>query len=231
MGSRVLPAPEIRDVLAAKFVCVKINIDTPPAGAEKLLSQVAGNVLPFFVFATPDAKFVSSTSGFRDVATFKGDIEKAMKSELLRVPADAEQKLAKLAEQMAKDVEGGKIPAALKTAKTAEGVRGFSESKDKINELTAQLLDGGRGKIKEAADLARDAKFDEASAILAALSKDYKGSALEKSTTASTKALDRVKSASKDTSSASAKRTYGLIVKECQDSAPFVELAESRLKE
>jgi hypothetical protein len=44
-------------------------------------------------------------------------------------------------------------------------------------------------------------------------------------------ALDRVKSASKDTSPASAKRADVLIVKECQDAPPFVELAEARLKE
>ena len=231
MASRVLPSPEIRDVLSARFVCVKINVDSPPAGAEKLLSQVNGNVLPFFVFATSDAKFVSGTSGFRDVAAFKADIDKAMKSELLKVPAELEKKLAKSAEQIAKDVEAKKVPAAIKAVKAADAVHGFSESKDKIRDLYTQILDGGRQQIQTAADLAKDGKFEEAAALLSTLTKDFKGSDLEKGVAAATKALERVKSASKDSNKTTAKRSYELVVKECKDAPPFVELAEARLKE
>ncbi len=231
MASRVLPAPEIHDVLSARFVCVKINVDSPPAGAEKLLSQVNGNTLPFFVFATSDAKFVHGSSGYRDVAAFKGDIEKAMKSDLLKVPAEIEKKLAKNAEQMAKDVEAKKIPAAIKAAKSADAVRGFSESKDKIRELYTQVLDGGRREIQAAADLAKEAKFDEAAALLSALSKDFKGSDLDKGLVAAAKALEKVKSASKDANKATAKKTYESIVKDCKDAPPFVALAEARLQE
>ena len=47
--------------------------------------------------------------------------------------------------------------------------------------------------------------------------------------------LDRFKSAAKETEGSAKvpanKRLYELIVKECKDAPPFVELAEARLKE
>ena len=46
MESRVLPSPEVGAILTGSFVCVKIDVDNPPADANKFLSQVKGNVLP-----------------------------------------------------------------------------------------------------------------------------------------------------------------------------------------
>ena len=36
MESRVLPAAEINAILASKFVCVKVNIDSPDGQAQKI---------------------------------------------------------------------------------------------------------------------------------------------------------------------------------------------------
>lgn len=229
MESRVLPAAEINAILASKFICVKVNIDSPDGNAQKMLSQVQGNILPFFAYATPDGKFISGTSGFRDEAKFKADLDAVLKNPALRVPADVEKKLAKVAEQAAKDFEAGKIAAVFKAAKTAETARGFSESKDKIEELRSKAVENGHAKIKEAADLCRDAKFDEAAGIVSALVKDVKGTELEKPAAAATKGVDRLKGAAKDASAA--KRLCELIVKECKDAPAFVELAEAKLKE
>lgn len=224
----MLPSPEVKALLAAKFVCVKVDADNP-GPADKLMSQVTGNVLPFYAYATPDGRFISGTSGFRDVAVFKADLERVLGHESLKVPADAEKKLAKLAEQAAKDLADKKYAAVVKTARSAEAVRGFSPSKDKIAAAFAEALAAGRARIQEAADLCRDGKFDEAGAILNALSKDFKGTELERAAAAADKAHGRLKSAAKDASGA--KKLYEAIVKDCKDAAPFVELAEARLKE
>ena len=228
MESSVLPSAEISAILSSKFVCVKVDIDSPGA-AEKLFSQVKGSTLPFYAYATPDGKFISGTSGFRNVNAFKSDLEGVLKNDALRVPPELEKKLVKMADQAAKDFEAKKIAAVLKASKDADLIRGFSDAKDKIKDLCAQVLESGHQKIKEAADLCKDGKFEEASAALSAMAKDYKGSDLERAVTAATKSLDRFKTAAKDP--ANAKRLFEQIVKEGKDAPPFVELAEAKLKE
>ena len=228
MESSVLPAADIVALLSAKFICVKVDADNP-GPAEKMLSQVKGNTLPFYAYATPDGKFITGTSGFRSKTVFKADLEGVLKSEQLRVPAELEKKLAKMADQAAKDLEAKKITAVIKAGRDAAAIRGFSDSKDKIQEMVAQAVTAGNDRIKEAAELCKDAKFDEAGAILGAVTKEYKGSELEKPAAAATKALDKFKSAAKD--AGAAKRCYEQVVKECKDAPPFVELAESKLKE
>ena len=230
MESSVLPAAEIVALLSAKFVCVKVDADNP-GPAEKMLSQVKGNTLPFYAYATPDGKFISGTSGFRSEKVFKADLEGVLKNDALKAPPELEKKLAKMAEQAAKDFEAKKFAAVLKAAKDADAIRGFSELKDKIKDLQAQTLEAGNQKIKEAAQLAGEGKFDDAGPILSAAAKDYKGSDVEKAAAAGTKALERLKSAAKETDPKGAKRYYELIVKECKDAAPFVELAQAKLKE
>ncbi len=229
MESSVLPAAEIVTILS-KFVCVKVDCDNP-GPAEKMLSQVKGSTLPFYAYATPDGKFISGTSGFRSEKVFKTDLEGVLKNDALKTPPELDKKLAKMAEQAAKDFEAKKFAAVLKTARDAEAIRGFSDAKDKIKELQTQTVEAGQQKIKEAAQLAGDGKFDEAGPILSAAAKDFKGSEVEKAATAGTKALDRLKSAAKETDPKGAKRYYELILKECKDAASFVELAQSKLKE
>ena len=233
MESSVLPAAEVSALLSAKFICVKVDADSP-GPAEKMMSQVKGNTLPFYAYVSPDGKFISGTSGFRNEKTFMADLEGVMKNDLLKGPPDAEKKLARMAEQAAKDAEAKKIAAVVKASKDAEAIRGFSDSKDKIKALVAQVLEAGQQKIKEAADLCKEGKFEEAAAILSAVSKDYKGSELERAASAASKALDKVKSASKETEGGNkpaARRLYEQIVKECKDAPAFVELADARLKE
>jgi hypothetical protein len=230
MESRVLPAADVAALLSAKFVCVKVDADNP-GPAEKLVGQVKGNTLPFYAYATPDGKFISGTSGFRSEKVFLADLEGVLKNDQLRVPPEFEKKLAKMADQAAKDFEANKVAAVLKAGRDADAIRGFSDSKDKIKGLSAQILEKGQQKIKEAADLCAEGKFDEASAILSPLVRDYKGSDVERSATAGTKAIDRFKSAAKEADPKAAKRYYEQVVKDCKDAAPFVELAQSKLKE
>lgn len=224
----MLPSAEIKAILAAKFVCVKVDADNP-GPADKLLSQVVGNILPFYAYASPDGKFLHGTSGFRAEPVFKADLERVLKHESLQVPADAEKKLAKLAEQAEKDLAEKKFAAVVKTARSAEGVRGFSASKDRIASVYGQAVTAGRDRIQEAADLCRDAKFDEAAAILNALEKDFKGTELERTVAAAEKAHGRLKSAAKDASGS--RKLYEAVVKDCKDAPAFVELAEAKLKE
>lgn len=230
MESRVLPSETVAAILSAKFVCLKVDADNP-GQAEKMLSQVKGNTLPFYAYVAPDGKFISGTSGFRAVETFKGDLEGVLKSDALRVPPELEKKLARMAEQIAKDYEAKKIAAVVKTARDAEAIRGFSDSKDKIKEVLDQALESGRQKVKEAAQLSSDGKFEEASALVSPLARDYKGTELEHEATAAGKAVDRMKSAAKESDPKAAKRFYEQIVKECKEAPPFVELAEAKLKE
>ena len=233
MESSVLPAAEISAILSSKFICVKIDADNP-GDAEKMLGQVKGNVLPFYAYVTPEGKFISGTSGFRNEKVFKADLEGAMKSDLMKVPADAEKKLAKAAEQAAKDLEAKKVASVLKAAKDADTIRGFSDSKDKLKELAAQAVQLGHQRIKEAADLCKDSKFEEAAAILSTVAKDFKGSEVEPAAAAATKAVDHLRSAGKfleKEDKAGAKKQCELVVKECKDVAPFLELAEAKLKE
>lgn len=233
MESRVLPAKDVAAILAAKFVCVKVNADSPGAAA-KILDQVQGNTLPFFAYVSPDGKFISGTSGFRDEKTFKADLEGVLASDLLRVPAPLEKKLATMAEQAAKDAEAGKTAAVVKTAKQAQAIRGSSPSKDKIAELYAKAIDEGQQKLKDAAGLCGEGTFDDAEKLVSAVSKDFKGTELEKPAAAAAKALPRLKQAHKDSEAGnknSAKRAWELVVKECKDAPAFVELAESKLKD
>jgi hypothetical protein len=185
--------------------------------------------LPFYAYAGPDGKFLHGTSGYRDTTVFKADLERVLKHESLQVPAAAEKKLVKIAEQAEKDLAEKKYAAVIKAVKSAESVPGFSASKDKLAATWTQTLAAGKDRIKEAADLCRDAKFDEAAALLNAIEKDFKGTEVERSVVAAEKAHGRLKSAAKDASGA--KKLYEAIIKDCKDAPAFVELAEAKLKE
>jgi hypothetical protein len=230
MESSVLPAADVVAILSAKFICVKVDCDNP-GPAEKMLSQVKGNTLPFYAYVTPDGKFISGTSGFRNQKAFLADLEGVLKNDALKVPPELEKKLAKMADQAAKDFEGGKMAAVVKAARDADAMRGFSDSKDKIKDLFAQAIEKGQARIKEAAGLCSEGKFDEASAILTPLARDYKGCEVEKAATAGGKAVDKFKSAAKETDPKNAKRYYEQVVKDCKDAAAFVELAQAKMKE
>ncbi len=229
----MLPAAEISAILTSKFICVKVDADNP-GDAEKMMSQVKGNTLPFYAYVTPEGKFISGTSGFRGEKAFKADLEGVLKSDLMKVAPDAEKKLAKVAEQAAKDLEAKKVASVFKASKDADTIRGFSESKDKIKELAAQAVQLGMQRIKEAADLCKEAKFEEAGTILAAVVKEFKGTEVEPAANAANKAVDHFKTASKyleKEDKAAAKKQYDLVAKECKDVPSFLELAEAKLKE
>lgn len=230
MNEQVFPAADVVAVLNSKFVCLKVDADNPgPAG--KYTSQVKGDILPFIAYVGPDGKFISGTSGFRSVQVFLADLEAVLRSDALKVAPELERKLAKAADQAAKDLDANKPAAVLKAVREADAIRGFSASKDKLDELRKQVLGLGRERLKEAAQLCADGKFDESGAALAALSRDFKGSDLERATVVANKALDRFRSAAKESNDKAAKRHYEMILNDCKDATPFWELAKSKLNE
>jgi|SRR5579862_4587220 len=230
MNERVLPSPEVVALLSSKFVCLKVDADNPGPAA-KFTGQVKGDILPFIAYVSPDGKFISGTSGFRSVPVFLADLEAVLRSDVLKVPADLERKLSKLADQAAKDLEANKVSAVLKAAREAEAARGFSASKDKIDELHSQVLGLGREKLKEASQLCADGKFDESGAALSALIREFKGSEIEHAAVAANKALDRFKAASKESDPKGARRLYEMILNDCKEATPFWELARAKMNE
>src|SRR6185503_12267026 len=125
MESRVLPSKSVAPVLSEFFVCVKVNIDKPPAAAEKLFEQVNGNTLPFYVYTTPNGTFISATSGYRDEGEFKTDLENVLKHHSLRPSADQEKKLAAAVEQAAKDLEAKEYATVIKAWRESSSIHGF----------------------------------------------------------------------------------------------------------
>jgi thioredoxin-like negative regulator of GroEL len=179
MESRVLPSKSVAPVLSEYFVCVKINIDKPPAAAEKLFEQVNGNTLPFYVYTTPDGTFISATSGYRDVDEFKGDLEGVLKHHSLRPSADQEKKLAAAADQAAKDLESKEFALVIKAWRDSNGVRGFSDSKKRLKSLADKAVEGGRARLQEAEGLVKAEKHAEAMALLKKLQTDFRGTDLD----------------------------------------------------
>jgi len=228
MHARVHPSPAVAAILTSKFVCLKVDADNP-GPAEKFVSQVKGETLPFYAYVSPEGKFISGTSGFRSEKAFIADLQGVIASDALKVAPELERRLAKAADQASKDLDAGKIPAVLKAAREADAARGFSESKDRINELRNQALELGQKKLTEASQLCADGKFDETSAALSSLIRDFKGTDVEHSAGVASKSLDRFKAASKESDVKAAKRLYELILKDCKDATPFWELARTKL--
>jgi hypothetical protein len=230
MHERVLPSPEVVAILSSKFVCVKVDADNPGA-AEKFMDQVKGDDLPNYVYLTPEGKFISGTSGFRNEKTFLADLEGVMKSDALKVTPELERKLAKTADQAAKDLEAKKYLSVLKAGRDADAARGFSASKDKIEELRNQALALGKERLKGAAQLCADGKFDESGAALSGLIRDFKGSEVDRAATVANKSLDRFKAASKESDAKAARRLYELILMDCKEATPFWELARAKMNQ
>jgi hypothetical protein len=191
MESRVLPAKAISALLSENFICVKVNIDTPPAPAQKLLEQVNGNTLPFYAYITPEGRFISGTSGFRDEARFKADLEGVIKSDLLKVSADAEKGLAAAAEQAGKDLESKKFGSVVKAARDAESVKGVSDSKKKLRQLLGQAVVAGRALLQDADELVKANKHVEALAIIRRVQSDFRGTELIVAANAAAEAIER----------------------------------------
>ena len=193
MESRVLPAKSVTALLAENFVCVKINIDKPPAAAQKILEQVKGNTLPFYVYTTPDGRFITGTSGFRDEGRFKADLEGVLKSDLLKVSAEDEKKLLAAAEQAGKDLEAKKYGAVVKAIQEAEGIKGLSDTKKKLRELLRQALEAGRALLQEADSLVKADKHADAKPIIRRVQTDFRGTELEAPANAAADAIERAK--------------------------------------
>jgi hypothetical protein len=88
MESRIQPSEPIKSLLSKRFVCVRVDADEPPAGADKLLNEIKGETLPFIAYVTPKGKFISGTAGFRNEEVFKADLEAVLGSELLKEPKE-----------------------------------------------------------------------------------------------------------------------------------------------
>ena len=179
MESRVLPHKTIAPMLSEYFVCVKVNIDRPPAAAEKLFEQVQGNTLPFYVYMSPEGTIITSTSGFRDESQFKSDLEGVLKHASLRPSAEQEKKLAAAAEQAAKDLEAKEHAAVIKAWRDSLAMRGFSDAKKKLKALADKAVEAGRARLQEADALVKLDKHFEAMAILRKLQADFKGTDLD----------------------------------------------------
>ena len=179
MESRVLPAKTVAPILSEYFVCVKVNIDKPPAAAEKLFEQVNGNTLPFYVYTTPDGTFISATSGFRDEGEFKADLDGVLKHHSLRPSADQEKKLAAAAEQAVKDLDAKEFAAVIKAWRESSSIRGFSDSKKKLQALADKAVEGGRSRLQEADALVKADKHADAMVILKKLQTDFRGTDLD----------------------------------------------------
>jgi len=200
MESRVLPNKHVAPILFEFFVCVKVNIDRPPAGAGKLFEQVNGNTLPFYVYTTPDGTFISGTSGYRDENEFKGDLEGVLKHHSLRPSAEQEKKLAADADQAAKDLEAKEFAAVIKAWRDSQSVRGFSDSKKKLKALADRAVEGGRARLQEADALVKADKHADAMAMLKKLQTDFRGTDLDGPIKAAIDAIEAVKpSAGPDT--------------------------------
>ena len=193
MESRVLPSRTVAPILNESFVCVRVNIDGPPAAAEKLFEQVNGNTLPFFVYTTPDGTLITSTSGFRDENQFKADLEGVLKHHSLRPSADQEKKLAAAAEQAAKDLDAKEYVAVVKAWRESLSVRGFSDSKKKLKALVDKAVEGGRARIQEADALVKQDKHADAMAILKKLQADFRGTDLDGPVKTAIDAIEAVK--------------------------------------
>ena len=193
MESRVLPHKTIAPLLAEYFVCLKVNIDKPPAAVEKLLEKVNGNTLPFYIYMAPDGTMISSTSGFRDESAFKADLEGVLKHSSLRPSVDQEKKLATAADQAAMDLESKEFAAVVKAWRDSLAVRGFSESKKKLKVLADKAVEGGRSRIQEAEALVKADKHAEAMAILKRLQVDFRGTDLDGPLKTAIDAIEAVK--------------------------------------
>jgi hypothetical protein len=193
MESRVLPSKTIAPLLTEYFVCVKVSVDRPPAAAEKLFEKANGNVLPFFIFTTPDGTFITNTSGFRDENVFKADLERVLMHPSLRPSDEQEKKLAASADQAEKKLEAREFGPVIRAWKESLFVRGFSDSKWKLKDLAEKAVAAGRDLLKEADALVKADKHAEAATIIKKVQADFRGTELEAPAKAALDAIEAVK--------------------------------------
>lgn len=193
MESRVLSSKSIAPTLAQYFVCVKVNIDRPPAAAEKILQQVPGNTLPFIAYTTPDGKFITGTSGFRDENQLGTDLDIVLKHDALKPSAEDQKKLAALLEQASKDLNAGNYLAAVKAWRESTFIRGFSEDKKNLRRLADQAAEQGRTLLQEAEGLSKAGKHEEALAIVKKVQADFRGTSLDGPAQAALEALEKAR--------------------------------------
>ena len=170
-----------------------MQIDDPPPGAEKLLRQVNGNILPFYVYTTPDGQFISGTSGYRDEREFKGDLERVLRHDALKVPPEVEKRLAAAVEQARKDLDAKQYGAVVKAWRDGVSAKGFSDSKRILQGILEKAVAAGRARLAEADALAQAGKHDEAKALLKQLQSDFRGTDLDGPIQASLAAVEKAK--------------------------------------
>ena len=88
MEKEIQPSEPIKSLLAKRFVCVRVDCDNLPEGANRFRGEIKGNTLPIITYVTPKGRFISGTSGFRNEDVFKADLDSVLASDLLKEPKE-----------------------------------------------------------------------------------------------------------------------------------------------
>lgn len=216
MWSDTISNEEIDAILSADFVGYKANLankDNCPADLTSYYSKLKAGPFPIVLHIAPDGKTViKSTTGFRDLATFKADLQGTLQG--MKVSAGVEKTLADKIEKAKAAMEAKDHPAAIKLINDIENTRGWSEIKGGARALNAEIDQMIAENLQQMCALTRDGKYDEALEIGKSALKEFKASTSEPALKTAIASINKFASAAKSTNKAEKDKLYKAVAKD-----------------
>lgn len=174
---RVLPSPEVKELIADLAVGLASDCDAPESEVSKIMQAnlKGAGMLPFAAFITPDGKWVEGFSGFRDTEQFVKVLDAAEKSPLIQASEATRKKLAALSEKAGKAAEGGDWKSVAGAWHEAQKTTGRCAERKALAALRKKAGEWANGRLDEAVKAAQKGDVATAQAAIADVKKQLAG--------------------------------------------------------
>ena len=167
--------PKVSTLLNRHFIPVVVDIDKPPPELIPLLQKVDGQTLPFLLCVSDRGQYMSGTSGRRDAAQLKGDLDKTLQDKQFALTKAGEAELTKQVaalEKVLDDKAYAKVPPIWQAIGR---VRGYGPLKEKAYDLLDAAQEEAKKELLEALKESIGKDFAAAKKRATAVSKAYAG--------------------------------------------------------
>lgn len=174
---RVLPSPEVKDLLADLAVGLASDCDAPEGDVESLMREnlKGAGTLPFAAFVTHDGKWVGGFSGFKDTADFVRVVEAAESSPAIQASDATRKKLAALADKASKAAEAADWKNVVLAARDAGKTTGRCAERKTLAGLRKKAHEWASARLDEAVKAAQSGDLPKAQEAIADVKKQFAG--------------------------------------------------------
>jgi hypothetical protein len=162
----------VSKLLRRHFVAVAVDANSAPPEIRAAFTRTGGNAFPFLLYVNDRGQYLNGSSGGRSPEDVRGDLDKALTDKSLAMPKNRESELAKLVEELEKQLDAKKHKEATATFNKILALRGYAAGKDKAWDLMDKAQEDGLKGLEQALSYAGRDEYAKAKEALEKIPKD-----------------------------------------------------------